>query len=294
VKDLLDRPIIVVGTHRSCTSLLGRILSHHEDVAYMNEPRHIWTRGMSYRRDDVLTRADASARVKGRIRKEFEDFVREQGKSRFAEKTPSNCLRLPFVDEVLPGALYIHIYRDGRGVVNSTMDMLARKPDAHWYAKRAKGTPIWEWPAYIPKAIRTVGRRVLKGRMSFWGPRPSGWQSWVKNDPEHVRLARQWAGIVESVLAFRETVDRARWFEISHEAFVREPESWVSRVLDFAQLPPSPRAMEFTRATVQPARAERWKSSLDAKTLQDIRPILEPTMTKLGYEWSTSHDLSPV
>lgn len=281
----LDRPIVVVGTHRSCTSLLGRIMSEHEDVSYWSEPRHIWTRGMNYRADDVLTRADATPKVKARIRDEFERFVRERGGKRFAEKTPSNCLRLPFVDEVLPDAHYIHIYRDARGVVNSTIDMLAKKPDTHWIATRAKGTPIWEWPAYIPKAMRTLGRKFTKGRMSFWGPRPPGWQEWVKHDPEHVRLAKQWVGIVEAVLAFRESADRSRWFEIRHEDFVREPELWVSRALEFAQLPPSDKVLEFTRAKVQPARAERWKKALSEQTLADIRPILEPTMTKLGYEW---------
>lgn len=281
----LDRAIIVVGTHRSCTSLLARILSHHEDVAYMNEPRHVWTRGRSYRADDVMTRADATPRVKARIRAEFEAFVREAGKSRFAEKTPSNCLRLPFVDEVLPCALYVHIYRDGRGVVNSTMDMLGRMPDAHWIAKRAKGTPIWEWPAYIPKAMRTVVRKAARGRMSFWGPRPPGWREWVKRDPEHVRLARQWAAIVASVLEFRETVDRARWFEVSHEEFVRDPEAWVERIFEFAGLSRSEQAMAFTRSTVQPARAERWRSAMSEAVLADIRPIIEPAMQRLGYSW---------
>lgn len=281
----LERPILVVGTHRSCTSLLARILSHHEDVALCNEPRHVWTRGFGYRPDDVLTREDATEPVKRRIREEFEAFLRESGKSRFAEKTPSNCLRMPFVDEVLPDALYIHIYRDGRGVVNSTMDMLAKKPDAHWIAKRAKGTPIWEWPAYIPKAMRTIVRKATKGRMSFWGPRPEGWRDWAKHDPEPVRLAKQWRGIVEAVLEFREGVDRARWFEVSHEEFVRDPEAWVGRVFEFAGLAPSERAMAFTRSTVQPARAERWKTAMRPETLEQIRPILEPTMRRLGYEW---------
>ncbi|TVQ60379.1 MAG: sulfotransferase [Phycisphaerales bacterium] len=284
-EETLRAPIIVVGTHRSGTTFLGKVFRAHPDVAYWEEPRHVWTWTHNFKPDDVLTAKDATARVKRHIHKVFAEYTLSQGKSRFAEKTPSNCLRLPFILEVFPDAKFVHIYRDGRGVVRSTNEVLKKGPDAHWMAKRLKGTPIWEWPSYIPRAWRTIVRKLQGKKMSFWGPRPPGWSGWAKRDPRHVMMAKQWVHTIEPVLAFRETVPPEQWIELSYEDFVKNAPEHTRRLMAFAGLRESEEPVKYVEERVDPTRQSKWREQMDAKTLEDIRPIIEPTLKKLGYAW---------
>lgn len=281
----LDRPIIIVGAHRSGTTFLGGVIAQHPGVAFWEEPRHVWTMGHGYRKDDVLTARDASARIARKITEIFASYTAERGRARFAEKTPSNCLRLEFIEAIFPDAVYVHIYRDGRAVVSSTMKMLGNKPQGKWVVERLKGTPIWEWPAYAPRAARTIGRKLLGKDMSFWGPRPPGWREWVKRDPAHVRLARQWVGTVEPALAFRERVDPSRWLDAPYERVVTDPAGWATRVLEHAGLEVDAGTLEYIRREADAGRRETWREALSDSMLEEMRPVMEPTMRRFGYAW---------
>ena len=50
---IVSRPILVVGTHRSGTTLLGRALGHHPEVAYWEEPRHVFEQRLLARIDSM-------------------------------------------------------------------------------------------------------------------------------------------------------------------------------------------------------------------------------------------------
>ena len=105
MSELLECPIIVIGTHRSGTTWLGKELKKVKGLSFGEEPRHIWTRGNAYKRDDVLGATDATPRRIRSIRKAFQRFVEQDGGSRFGEKTPSNCMRIPFIDQLSRRAL---------------------------------------------------------------------------------------------------------------------------------------------------------------------------------------------
>lgn len=280
-------PVIAVGTHRSGTTFLGQVLEQHPDVAFWEEPRHVWVRGNASRPDDVLTAADARPAVVRSIRRRFAEHQRRLGKPRFAEKTPSNCLRLPFVDAVFPNAIYVHIYRDGRAVVNSTARLLERAtPNRAAMVQRLLGTPPWEWPAYANRFAHTVWAKLRGGRMSFWGPRPPGWQGWLEaGDPPSVVLAKQWRCTIEPVLEFRERVEPERWLDFRYEDLASDPRGHVARILEHCGLEQRPEVLDFVEERTDRSRAEGWRSELGGDSLEEMRPILEPALERLGYDW---------
>lgn len=280
------QPILVIGTHRSGTTLLGRALGHHPEVAYWEEPRHVWSRGHHFRPDDRLEASDATPRLRAAIRRRFARWLAREDRPRLAEKTPSNCLRLPFLQEIFPDAYFVHIFRDGRAVVHST-DRVTRTqtPDTHWYAKRLLGTPIWEWPAFVPRAWQTLGRRLLGREMAFWGPRPPGWKDWLREDDRMKLLALQWRHTIEPVLAFREQVDADRWLDLRYEELVAAPGRHAERVQNFAQLTPSAEFVRHLEDECHSDRVDAWRQGLDEGALRRIRPVLEPALERLGYGW---------
>ena len=168
----LRQPIILLGTGRSGTSMLGRIFAHHPDVAFWPEPRPIWMYGHAYKSHHELKANDLTPAIARYIDKRFYKFVEDQDRSRFAEKTPSNCLRIPFIHALYPDCRIINMLRDGRAVVGATFRMQTVKPKKSRIIARFKETPIWEWPAYLPLFFQTVWRTVvLKKRSQRMGPR---------------------------------------------------------------------------------------------------------------------------
>ena len=99
---LLTQPIIVIGSPRSGTTLLGNLLECHPALAQLVEPRLTWKYGND-RKSDMLRPSDARPDVCQHIRDTFSRAVRDQGRERLVEKTPSNSLRMEFVEKVLPG-----------------------------------------------------------------------------------------------------------------------------------------------------------------------------------------------
>jgi hypothetical protein len=51
----------------------------------------------------------------------FLNPTRENGKETWCEKTPQNIFHLPFLKELFPGSVFIHVKRDPRGVVQSVI-----------------------------------------------------------------------------------------------------------------------------------------------------------------------------
>jgi hypothetical protein len=117
----LERPIIILGSARSGTTLLAQLLKEHPTLAVWEEPTHIWRHRHAYRSSDILTARDATPAISAYIRRQFESYLRASHKERFVEKTPSNCFRVPFIREVFPDALFVHLVRDGRAVTVSAM-----------------------------------------------------------------------------------------------------------------------------------------------------------------------------
>lgn len=282
----LQQPVFVIGTHRSGTTLLGRALGHHPEVAYWEEPRHVWARGHNFRPDDSLTAADATAKVSARVRRRFQRYLSSSGHSRLVEKTPSNCLRLEFIREIFPDALFVHILRDGRAVVSSTeVKTRTDKLDPYNYARRLLGTPIWEWPALLPRAWHTAARRMRGREMAFWGPQPPGWRQWVREDERLVVLAKQWRHTLEPVLEFRDRMPASQWLDVRYEQLVDDPAGHARELQRFGHLPRSQAFEEHLVSVCRADRVDAWRSRLSGESLAGLRPILEPPLARLGYEW---------
>lgn len=245
----------------------------------------MWSWGHNYRPDDVLEARDATPRVRRHVERACREFLARSGRERLAEKTPSNCLRLPFLHALFPDAHFVHIYRDGRAVVSST-DIVTRtrRPDAEWYGRRLLGTPVWEWPAFLPRAWRTLGRRLLGREMTYWGPQPKGWRRWL-DDPPPVRLAKQWRYTLEPVLSFRESVSSSRWLDLRYEDLVTAPGDHARRIIEFAGLDTSSAFVEHLESECRRDRIDAWRDGLAPDELAQIRPVLEPTLARLGYAW---------
>ncbi|MDA3824004.1 MAG: sulfotransferase, partial [Bacteroidales bacterium] len=86
---LLERPIIIIGSPRSGTTMVGHCLEKHPDIVYWEEPRSVWMLGNAYSRDDELQPQNVNATVRNKVIGSFAKYVQQESGGRFCEKTPS-------------------------------------------------------------------------------------------------------------------------------------------------------------------------------------------------------------
>jgi len=112
-------PIILLGTQRSGTTLLARILNSHPSLFVQNE----------FRVDEVFTKNVKPSDINSKIRdqifniqgKTLEKILSQDNKACWGIKDPELTYHLDTLSQAFPESKVIIVVRDGRGVVNSYM-----------------------------------------------------------------------------------------------------------------------------------------------------------------------------
>ncbi len=118
-------PTYLIGCGRSGTTVLGRMISCHPTVRYLFEPNARWA-VVDPRTDFLQLYVPGPARVmmgaelvSAATRARFQATFRPYGRRVLVDKSPTNSLRIDYLEELAPGALYVHILRDGVDVARS-------------------------------------------------------------------------------------------------------------------------------------------------------------------------------
>lgn len=258
-----ERPVFIVCSPRSGSSLLFETLSQAPGVWTIGGESHALIEGIPElhpaRRgfeSNRLTAEDASPATVQRLERALYDGLRDrEGNApapdarglRLLEKTPKNSLRVPFLAEAFPDALFIYLYRDPRETISSVLDA--------WKSGRFvtyPNLPDWQGPPW--SLLLVPGWRELSGR------------------PVAEIAARQWAVATNQLLNDLEALDPGRWCVASYDRIVAEPQQEIERLCAFAglgwdraltaPLPPS-------RHTLTSPEPEKWRHNGE-----ELKPVL--------------------
>jgi len=282
----LDKPIFIIGNVRSGTTILSDLLSHHKDVALWLEPKYIWRYGKAGAKHDLRKASEATNKVKNYIRKRFYNYLKDSGKSRFMEKTPSNVFRVSFIHEIFPNGKFLHIVRNGRDSSLSAEKKWTNKPDSSVFKRRltSKEIPIDEIPHYTFAALRDVfGRTLFPKRRFIWGQQFEGIQEYRQKHTVIETCAKQWVEgtrISNQELAL---IPEAQKCMIRYEDISDDLDSQLRRVLDFLELDHDKAFFEYASKTVYHTK-DRNYSGKDREKIQLIEPIIKEQMEHLGYK----------
>jgi hypothetical protein len=279
----LHRPLIVVGSPRSGTTLLGNLLGTHPQLAQLEEPRLTWKFGNDVK-SDLLRPADARPQVCQHIRRAFAKAVRDAGRSRLIEKTPSNSLRMEFVDRVLPGCIFIHTMRDGVESVLSIRkfwEQYARGVPKDKLIQRLKEIDLKRAPYYAKELLRKAMPKQLSGLVGkpVWGPRIPGIDG-LLNDLDLLEVCcLQWRMCVEQACLYGRQLPPGRYLEIHLEEM---SPTLLHSVLDFCELEMTAEVQAGFDQMFDAGLTTRRKSAADPGDLETIRRWIEPTLKWLG------------
>jgi len=113
----MKAPVFILGTQRSGTTLLTKVLSTHPKIFIKNElqVQNIFTPGVQ--KKDIIENIDKQ--IKTSFGKPIQELLWAEDKEEWGLKDPELTNYLPQLEQFIPESKFIIIVRDGRGVVNS-------------------------------------------------------------------------------------------------------------------------------------------------------------------------------
>lgn len=279
---LLQRPIVVIGSPRSGTTLLSQLLLHHPQVYLANEPRILWKYGND-RCSDLLTTEHATGPIRQEIRTRFASQLREAGKTRLVEKTPSNSLRLSFVDRVLDDAIFVHMVRDGLQSVLSIREFWRNHSTGlpkRELLRRLKEIRPRQVPHYAKEFFRRVAGKWAPAAAGppVWGPRIPGIEEWVRDRDLLEVCAQQWRLCTEMACREGRQLPPDRYTECQLEDFDLAE---LNRIMAFCKLEPAEEVTaEFNRKFDKRQPGGRSKEA-DPADIARVEELIAPTVAWL-------------
>lgn len=291
----LKPPIFLIGNVRSGTTMFHHIFNLHDDVESWFEPRTIWVYGAPSRRHDRFTSEDATEKVKRYTRKRFLQYQRTHGNRRVMEKTPSNVLRVPYVEAIFPESKFLYIIREPFANLSSAELRWQFRSNWHRLWERFKECPKTQVPYHMSRIFIDRYRHYIlrKKYFSMWGIRYPGIYNDLKQMTIEEVIAKQWvAGSIQAETDLA-AIDPAKIMRIRYEDFVLNPVEEYQRIVDHFDLSITDAIKKQVAEMVDPSRQSKWKR-LDNEVLKRCMPILKDEMSRHGYDISEIEDsLSP-
>jgi hypothetical protein len=191
---------------------------------------------------------------------------------RLLEKTPENCLRLPFLLALMPDVRIIYLTRDGRSNINS---LIQGWKQPHLF------------PGYqVPERLGIPG--YTRERWAF--TLIPGWRELASSPLEEI-CAWQWVRCNEAVLVHRErTQGSVPYLGIRYEDLISDPPEVLARLASFLQIDFEKDLGHFAQRlpkinVVSTPEREKWRRE-NPQAIERILPLIEPMMQRLGYDSS--------
>lgn len=248
-----ERPVFIVSPPRSGSSLLFETLAQSPDAYTIGGESHgiiegntaFGVLGAAARGYDSnrLDAAAATPEIVVALRERFHrrafnrNHEKGEGRIRLLEKTPKNALRVPFLTQVFPDALFVYLYRDPREVLASMMEA--------WQSGGFRSYPqLPGWTGLPWSMVLTPGWRDLIG----------------KELPDIV--CAQWQAVTEVLLDDLEALPAERWVATRYDRFVADPEQEVERICAGVGLRwdrQLERQLPLAGHTVSAPHADKWR-----------------------------------
>ena len=268
-RDRFDRPIFIVSTPRSGSTLLFETLAQAPGLYTVGGESHglieripAFSPAANGWESNRLTADAAAPEPVEQLAQAFYLALRDrdgrppEGRARMLEKTPKNALRVPFFDAAWPDATFVYLYRDARESLSSMIEA--------WLSGRFRTYPRlpgWQGP---PWSLLLV----------------PGWRS-LNGLPIPQIVAEQWARTTETLVEDLSRIPPDRVRGIAYGDFLKAPQPAMQRLTGSLGLGWD-RALDselpLSRYTVSQPRAEKWRAIGDV--IEAIWPIVEKADAK--------------
>jgi len=227
----IARPVFLVGTIRSGTTLLAELLGHSPDVAHCRfELKDLWSQiggvpmASPKTRDHVcpeLSAKDcqgvATLNLRAALAERVAACSSKAAGAVLLNKNPHLCNKLGLVKAMFPDARFVWIHRGLPQVAGSVKRLFAdirnRQATLHWWPMPGRGTRNRCWNAAFceQELVAAPADRIFPGG--------------------HVRfIAEYWLESNRAVAEYFATMSMAEHIDVAEEALLADPERELGRI----------------------------------------------------------------
>lgn len=272
----IKKPIFIIGTGRSGTTVLGTVLSMHRDVGYLNEPKALWH--TIHPREDII---GSYSDIEGVYRLSSEDVTDEMCQSakqlfgaylsttrahRIVDKYPELIFRVGFVQTLFPDAKFIFLIRNGWDTCQSIAAWSKRlgiqlKGETHdWW-----GVDNRKWRLLVEQLVATDDdlKEIITEKRDF--------------DQHLDRAAIEWVVTMREGLRLLDITSDCI-YPVKFEELTSKPDEILPPLCDFCDLQLDRTFLDYARQTLHTIPP---RNQFDVH--HKIEPIFNDTMARLGY-----------
>lgn len=248
----LKKPIFIIGCSRSGTSIFIQLFKKHKELCNWSEAAQVFD--LNYY-DPKIEHQKGAENVtpfnRFRIQSLFGFKTRLMHKSRFINKHPQNSVRIEFLKEIFPDALFIHIIRDGRAVVESNYSRIS----------------LDRFRSYYPFG-------------NF--PKPKRWKEYLKLKSIE-QFSYQWTDIVQEIRsAAKNRLNSKNYIEIRYEDFCQDPRGIVNLLDKWCSLDERGRSYKEIPEKLD-NQNHKWDTKLSENEKSAMTSIIQSLNQQLGY-----------
>ncbi|MBU1215137.1 MAG: sulfotransferase [Gammaproteobacteria bacterium] len=272
----VEKPVFILGTGRSGTTVLGMVLSMHREVGFLNEPKALWHAIHpeedligSYARGAAKYRLGADEATPQRIRhahRLFGAYLVATFSRRVVDKYPELIFRVPFVKAIFPDAKFLFLVRNGwdtchsiEGWSNRLGEHVGGEQHDWWGVNRRK------WDLLIEQlVVEYPDLAVSADEMRTW--------------TKHTDMAA-----VEWIITMREGMSLMERYpadvvRVDYEQLCEKPSESLAGMLKFLELSDDDKFLQYGIETLKPT-VKRSPFILQPT----IANAFNETMMRLGY-----------
>ncbi|MGB5712996.1 MAG: sulfotransferase, partial [Waterburya sp.] len=244
----VEKPIFVIGTGRSGTTILGVVLSIHGQVGFLNEPKALWH--TIYPEEDLigsysqgkaryrLGAEDVTDSVRDTAHRLFGAYLSAVASSRLVDKYPELIFRVPFVRQIFPDAKFIFLVRNGWDTCQSIDGWSKRlgtnvKDDTHdWWGLNNR-----KWHLLVEQiaAKNLALQNTIETIRGYSNHTEMATVEWILTMQEGLKLVEQ----------FPESV-----YLLKYEELIAQPKNSLEQLLDFCELPQDAKMFDYASQTL--------------------------------------------
>ena len=251
--NIVKKPIFILGMGRSGTTILGKVLSIHNQVGFLNEPKALWH--VVYPNEDIIgTYSNNSAhyrldekfyseRIRHAAHKLYGYCLFITGSERIVDKYPEMIFRIPFLRKIFSDAKFILLVRNG-----------------------------WDTVQSVESWSKRQGRKKRNVSHDWWGVDRRKWKLLIKDivnsDPNLAELAAdistftsqkdmaavEWVAMMQEGIRHIGSIPE-QIYMVRFEEFVENPTSVINKLLDFCELPEDIKQIKYANRILSPRRA---------------------------------------
>ena len=274
--EIVHKPVFVLGTGRSGTTILGKVLGMHRDLLFLNEPKALWHAACpvddvmgNYQSGDArytLDAEDADDATARAIRRIYSYALTITNSGRILDKYPEMIFRVDFIKAIFSDAKLLFLTRNGYDALRSI---------TRWSQKSGRETSqgLEDWWGLDRRKWNLLVRDVV-AKDDALADRAEA----IKKITRHEDMAAvEWVVTMRKGLQLKQQNADSLHF-VPYESLCQDPEAVLREVCTYCELPEDKKFLDYAKRTLSPVPA-RAKTELDPL----VEDVFLDTMQRLAY-----------